>query len=608
MAFSVSPSVIVKEVDATGTIPAVINSPAAIAGVFNWGPVMEPVLITSELDLVNRFGKPSDLNAETFFVAADFLAYSNALYVTRVSDEDTVATAAGSPFEAKYPGTLGNSLAVSYTSQQGYSASLYTAGQIYGTATFASKTLNFEVVDDELEDTISVGDIIKLGNSSIGFQENVVVSITNNGQNTTTLRYQYTIVFENAYTLSTTNLALLTMSRYWRYYKRFASAPKTSNSIHVVVTDLDGKITGAEGSLIELYDNLSLTAGAKNSEGSSIYYQTVIDSKSNWIKTTSTTPGASDVKYRTLTGGLDSASEDDIDLGVVALGYDLYRNSDEIEISFVLQGKAIGGTNHSDLANYILSNIVEYRKDCMLFISPAYTAVVDPTNTEDKLEEILTFRNSVMSSSYWFMDSGYKYRYDKYNDVFRWIPLNGDIAGLSARIDPWESPAGYKRGVIKNAVKLAFNPNKTHRDALFGSDVNPVITQTGKGILLFGDKTGLGQSSAFDRINVRRLFITVEKAIATIAASFLFDFNDTFTQLQFKNIVNPYLANIQGKRGIIDFRVISDGSINTADVINSNTFKGQIFIKPARTISVIELTFVATRTGIDFDEIVGQIG
>lgn len=213
-----------------------------------------------------------------------------------------------------------------------------------------------------------------------------------------------------------------------------------------------------------------------------------------------------------------------------------------------------------------------------------------------------------MSSSYWFMDSGYKYRYDKYNDVFRWIPLNGDIAGLSARIDPWESPAGYKRGVIKNAVKLAFNPNKTHRDALFGSDVNPVITQTGKGILLFGDKTGLGQSSAFDRINVRRLFITVEKAIATIAASFLFDFNDTFTQLQFKNIVNPYLANIQGKRGIIDFRVISDGSINTADVIDSNTFKGQIFIKPARTISVIELTFVATRTGIDFDEIVGQIG
>lgn len=608
MAFSVSPSVIVKEVDATGTIPAVINSPAAIAGVFNWGPVMEPVLITSELDLVNRFGKPSDLNAETFFVAADFLAYSNALYVTRVSDEDTVATAAGSPFEAKYPGTLGNSLAVSYTSQQGYSNSLYNAGEIFGTATFASKTLNFEVADDELEDTIAVGDIIKLGNSAIGYQENVVVSITNNGQNITTLRYQYTIVFENNYTLSTTSLAGLTMSRYWKYYKRFSGAPKTSNSIHVIVTDLDGKITGAAGSIIELYDNLSLTAGDKNSEGSSIYYQTVIDSKSNWIKTTLTTPGAGDVKYRTLTGGLDSASEDDIDLGVVALGYDLYRNSDEIEISFVLQGKAIGGTNHSDLANYILSNIVEYRKDCMLFISPAYTAVVDPTNTEDKLEEILTFRNSVMSSSYWFMDSGYKYRYDKYNDVFRWIPLNGDIAGLSARIDPWESPAGYKRGVIKNAVKLAFNPNKTHRDALFGSDVNPVITQTGKGILLFGDKTGLGQSSAFDRINVRRLFITVEKAIATIAASFLFDFNDTFTQLQFKNIVNPYLANIQGKRGIIDFRVISDGSINTADVIDSNTFKGQIFIKPARTISVIELTFVATRTGIDFDEIVGQIG
>ena len=205
------------------------------------------------------------------------------------------------------------------------------------------------------------------------------------------------------------------------------------------------------------------------------------------------------------------------------------------------------------------------------------------------------------------MDSGYKYRYDKYNDKYRWVPLNGDIAGLSARVDPWESPAGYKRGIVKNAIKLAYNPEKSHRDALFGSDVNPVISQVGQGIMLFGDKTGLGTESAFNRINVRRLFITVEKAIANVAATFLFDFNDEFTQNQFKNTITPYLSNIQGKRGIIDFRVVADSSINTPDIVDANVFKGNVFIKPARTISVIELNFVATRTGIDFNEIIGQI-
>jgi phage tail sheath protein FI len=224
------------------------------------------------------------------------------------------------------------------------------------------------------------------------------------------------------------------------------------------------------------------------------------------------------------------------------------------------------------------------------------------------MNNAISFRNSCTSSSYLVIDTGYKYRYDKYNDVYRWVPLNGDIAGLAARIEPWESPAGYKRGVIKNVVKLAFNPNKAQRDQLYGSDINPVISQVGQGVLLFGDKTALGTAtgSAFTRINVRRLFITVEKAIATVAASFLFDFNDEFTQTQFKNLVEPFLRDIQGRRGIIDFRVVSDATVNTPDVIDRNIFRGNIFIKPARSINVIELTFVATRTGVEFDEIVGQ--
>ena len=204
------------------------------------------------------------------------------------------------------------------------------------------------------------------------------------------------------------------------------------------------------------------------------------------------------------------------------------------------------------------------------------------------------------------MDSGYKYRYDKYNDVYRWVPLNGDIAGLCARIEPWESPAGYKRGIIKNIVKLAFNPNKAQRDELYANDVNPVMSQAGQGTLLFGDKTGLGRSSAFDRINVRRLFIVVEKAIATVSASFLFDINDEFTQTEFRNTVEPFLRDIKGRRGITDFRVVSDSRVNTPDVIDRNIFRANIFIKPARTINFIELTFIATRTGISFEEIVGQ--
>jgi phage tail sheath protein FI len=205
------------------------------------------------------------------------------------------------------------------------------------------------------------------------------------------------------------------------------------------------------------------------------------------------------------------------------------------------------------------------------------------------------------------MDSGYKYRYDKYNDTYRWTPLNGDMAGLASRVDPWESPAGYRKGVIKNVVKLAYNPNKSHRDQLYSADVNPVMAQVGQGIVLFGDTTGYGLPSAFDRLNVRRLFIAIEKSIATAAESFLFELNDEFTQTQFKNIVDPFLRDIQGRRGITDFRVVSDSTVNTPEVIDQNKFRASIFVKPARSINVIELTFVATRTGIEFDEIVGQI-
>jgi phage tail sheath protein FI len=270
----------------------------------------------------------------------------------------------------------------------------------------------------------------------------------------------------------------------------------------------------------------------------------------------------------------------------------------------VLTGKS---DEFAQTANYAISNIGEYRKDCVVFCSPHKEATVSVSSTGDQLDNVIAYRNNVQNSSYSFIDSGYKYRYDKYNDLYRWTPLNGDMAGLASRVEVWESPAGYRKGVIKNVIKLAYNPSKAHRDALYSVDVNPVMAQAGQGILLFGDKTGYGVDSAFNRLNVRRLFIAVEKAIATAAQGFLFELNDDFTQSQFRNIVDPFLRDIQGRRGIIDYRVISDSTVNTPAVVDQNKFRANIYIQPARSINVIELTFVATRTGVEFDEIVGSI-
>jgi phage tail sheath protein FI len=305
-----------------------------------------------------------------------------------------------------------------------------------------------------------------------------------------------------------------------------------------------------------------------------------------------------------MSAGTDVSTESTATLASLAFAYDTFKNANEIDISLVLQGK---GDNNANLANYIVSNVADYRKDCVAFLSPSKEAVVDELKTNTKMTNAIAYRNKVQNSSYWFMDSGYKYRYDKFNDSYRWTPLNGDMAGLASRVESFESPAGYRKGVIKNVVKLAFNPSKPQRDQLYSADVNPVMSQTGRGIVLFGDKTGLGTASAFDRLNVRRLFIAVEKSIATAAESFLFEFNDDFSQTQFKNIVDPFLRDIQGRRGIIDFRVVSDSTVNTPEVIDQNKFRASIFIKPARSINVIELTFVATRTGVEFDEIVGQL-
>lgn len=622
MVFSVSPSVIIKEVDITTAIPAITTPPAAIAGVFRWGPTDERVLISSEVELANVFGKPTDFNAETFFTAADFLSYSNALYVTRVTDGALNATS--TYFEAKYPGTLGNSLGVAVVTAASneaedpiaFSAPAWDEDQVInvmGLATdtgFAANTSTIEfgstvVYIETAEASLDVkeGDTLRASSSIYGFQDLVVTNYTENVAAANTAPYVHKISLGSRYNIPETDSTAITFTRRWGFSGAVDAAP-AAGLMHVIVYDADGAITGVSGQIIEKYENVSPVSTAKLPDGTNNYYKEVLTNRSSFVKATSSTIAASSQlrEYTTLASGADGENESMVALGKLAQGYDLYKEANDVDVSFVLQGKA----TTTNLANYIVSNITDYRRDCMAFISPRKEDVTTGTD-QDKLNAIIAFRNGIQNSSYWFMDSGYKYRYDKYNDVYRWTPLNGDMAGLASRVEAWESPAGYRKGRVRNVVKLAFNPNKAQRDQLYGKDVNPVITQVGQGTILFGDKTGLGTAtgSAFTRVNVRRLFITVEKAIATIAAQFLFEFNDEFTQTQFKNIVDPLLRDIQGRRGIIDFRTVSDSTINTPDVIDRNIFRSNIFIKPARSINFIELTFVATRTGVEFEELVG---
>ena len=641
MAFQVSPGVNVSEVDLSTVVPAVSTTEGALAGVFKWGPVDSRVLVDSEETLVSRFQKPDgSLNPETFFTAANFLAYGNKLFVNRVIDSnaknavsngssaavvvknedfiDSVSLTSNDHFVARYPGVLGNSLQVSVCK----SANDYLESST-GTLTIAAG--NNIATTSQNETTaggtslVQVGDKIKFGNSTVG-----IFYLEVEAANTTTF------TFTSNYT-GAVNLTTVAFDRYWKYYDLVRAAPGTStytlgkggagDELHVVVADEDGDITGTKGTVLELYEGVSRATDAKTESGETNYFIDVIKQRSSWIYakgatnlvTTNTAVNMAalttdNATYDSLKLGVDTAAEGSMSLADISAGYDNFSSAEDVDISLIMQGKALGGTNDAGLAKYIIDNICEKRKDCVLFASPAYADVVN--NIGGEVDDILAYRNALTNSSYAFIDSGYKYAYDKYNDVYRYVPLNGDIAGLAVRSDElrdaWFSPAGYNRGGLKNVVKLPFNPKKADRDLLYQSDVNPVVTFPGQGTILFGDKTVLGKPSAFDRINVRRLFIVLEKAISTAAKFTLFEFNDAFTRSQFKNLVEPFLRDVQGRRGIQDFRVVCDETNNTGEVIDRNEFVGDIYIKPSKSINFIQLNFVAVRSGVEFSEIVGQ--
>jgi len=564
MAFQLSPGVVVKEKDFSTIVPAVATSAGAFVGKFGWGPINDVVQIVSENNLVERYGSPNDDNFESFYTAANFLSYANNLLVVRADSTD-----------AKNAVVSGTAIKIKNTDD-------YLAQYVNGAGSvgeFAAKWAGVR------------------GNS-------LKISMSDASTHST---WVYKTEFERAPS---------------------ASAWATNNSItndelHIIVIDEDGAFTGVAGSVLEKFAHVSKVSGAKKFDGSNNFYKDVINSQSRYLWWmdhptqagnvaaalwgASTTGVAYDdinaVVTASLTGGVDGYSA--ISAGNVQTGYALFSNDEVYDISLVMMGKANAATT-----TYAINNVAEVRKDCMVFASPeTSTGDVITSASGTAVTDITTYRDALPSTSYAALDTGYKYQYDRYNDKYRYVPLNGDIAGLAARTDyaqdPWYSPAGAARGQIKNVVKLAFSPNKTERDTLYQSGVNPVVTFPGQGTQLFGDKTLLAAPSAFDRINVRRLFIVLEKAIAIAAKAQLFEFNDAFTRQQFKNAVEPFLRDVQGRRGVTDFRVVCDATNNTAEVIDRNEFAADIFIKPNRSINFINLTFVAARSGVSFDEIGG---
>jgi len=640
MAFQVSPGVLVQERDLTRIIPAVSTSVGAFAGEFRKGPLDEIVTVSSEQELVETFGKPDSNNFEDFFSAANFLQYSNALRVVRAQNSSIAnAVASGSAFviknetdyinnfatgqgsvgewAARTAGAWGNNLLVSICpSAAAYETTVVTT---LGTAAVAGATS----VTVTSGTNIAVGDIIN-------FSTTASTSDYNDGH-----EYRVTAKSTNVITivrhpsgtggLQRDVVINSNIRRRWRFYDQVAGAPGTSpyatskggsnDEIHVIVVDEDGGISGTANTVLEVYQKLSKASDAKSPQGDTNYYPTVIQTRSkyvywmdhnsggsNWGNTASGTTYTA-VSTPTLTSLQSGSDGSAVTIAQKKTAYEKFLDSETVDVGLIIAGS--GDATHVD--NVI--SIAEDRKDAVAFVSPRRTDVVNVANANTQTSNVVGFYNSIRSSSYVVFDSGYKYQYDRYNDVYRFVPLNGDIAGLSARTDliadSWYSPAGFNRGTIRGAVKLAFNPNKTQRDDLYRNRVNAVVTFPGQGTVLFGDKTGLSAPSAFDRINVRRLFIVLEKAISTASKFQLFEFNDEFTRANFRNIVEPFLREVQGRRGITDFLVVCDETNNTGEVIDRNEFIAEIFVKPARSINFITLQFVATRTGVSFEEVAG---
>jgi phage tail sheath protein FI len=563
MGFQVSPGVQVKEIDLTNVIPAVSTSIGAIAGTFQWGPVEEIVTVGSEKALVSTFGEPDADTFNYFMPAASFLKYGQSLRVVRAetgnlnsssdgtgflikNDDhyDSLTIASAKKWLARFPGVLGNSLAVAIV---GANSTAWGAWN-------ASWKTEFDSIPGTSDFATSVGG--------------------------------------------------------------------SDDEMHIVVYDEGGAWSGQTDTILETFAFVSQASDGKASDGTNNYYVDVINNSSQYIRfgnhendlassnvgkaaagVTFTFPNA--LADRPLSGGTDDNTPT---VGEIKLAYDMFADAETVDVNLIIGGPTPDGADGVTHGNSMIA-IAHARKDCVAFVSPPIADTVNVVSTT-ATTNVIGWADDLTSSSYGVIDSGAMYVYDKYNDVYRWIAASGAMAGLCAYTDdvtdPWWSPAGFNRGQLLGVTKLAYNPLKDQRDDLYKRRINPICTFPGQGTILFGDKTAQAKPSAFDRINVRRLFIVLEKAIATAAKYMLFEFNDEFTRAQFRNMVEPFLRDVKGRRGIYDFAVICDETNNTGQVIDTNRFVADIYIKPARSINFMTLNFIATRTGVEFSEIIGK--
>lgn len=642
---SLSPAVTTNEFDFTLTARAIPQTSGAIAGHFQWGPVERRVLVDSEATLRSTFFIPNDATYTAWLSAASFLSYASGLWVSRANSSghlNATATGTGVPIRnelfyesnflgaglasaglwaARYMGDLGNAIRVSIcggnTAFEGRMNSLAQVSVGNNQLIFSSN------VRSDSGSRLAVGDFINITGVGTSTPANTGWIEVINIDDTTTSRNVFVRTSDALSLFTTANVAGAVVQRRWAYAPFFQGAPRTSvyaesvggsnDEIHIAVVDRTGVFSGIANSVLETYPYVSVANDAVKQDGSPNYYRDVLYQKSKYVYWTGHLTEGSNwgtvalnktfvqpnvAVYNNLSGGTIGTPSD----ANIITALDQFRNPEEVDISFI-----IGGNSSNTVIQYALQSIAEIRYDCIVTFSPRITDVVETPGNE--LNNIINYVNTFYRSVFGVMDSGWKYMYDRYNNVYRYVPLNGDIAGLMARtLNPWDSPAGPNKGLIKNAIRLAWNPTKAQRDELYRRGVNPVVTFPGEGIQLFGDKTFTLRATAFDRINVRRLFSYLEKVIARAARNSLFELNDEFTRARFVGVVEPFLRDVLGKRGIYDFRVVCDETNNTPQVIDSNQFIGDIYIKPARSINDVQLNFIATPTGVVFDEIIGRFG
>ena len=644
MASQVSPGILVKERDLTNAVvTGALQIRAAHASSFAKGPVGKIVNINSQKELISVFGQPNEDNAEDWLVASEFLNYGGRLAVVRTdggllnattgaggikiaTEEDWLAGAGTSEqFAARSAGTWGNSL--------------------LGVIVDKGPDYIIDLASAPATATIAVGD-------SIAFSGGVTGTVISGTQDALVITTSAAITTSSTFTDGGATIALESVKDWYLNttigstgVKLSEIAPRpgstqhaldngaSDDAVHFAVIDTTGEISGAPNTILERFTYLSKISDATSEENSNIYYKSVVNTFSNfmfigtspttdanmtgeaWDQATSAVTGAV-ARVGAFSDQLENGADDYLyTTGNVQGAMDLFLDTEETDIDFVLMGGSMATETDTKAKATKVIAIADGRKDCIAFVSPhKENQIASSGNTArtavQQKENTIAFFDGLASTSYAVFDSGYKYVYDRFSDKYRYIPCNGDIAGLCVQTtsvqEDWYSPAGLNRGGILNAVKLAYNPNKADRDALYQSRINPVTSLKGQGTILFGDKTALAAPSAFDRINVRRLFLNLEKRARVLAEGVLFELNDATTRSGFASALNSYLSEVQARRGVTDYLVVCDESNNTADVIDRNEFVAEIYVKPTRSINFITVTFTATKTGVTFSEVVGR--